>query len=154
MHGCDPRSGPCGKQFGRWARDRKADRLRPSFDRRKSDPARRALSHIMIVKPPVEYSPSNAHVVRKQLTTLTGSRKSSICSTSKNVNSANMASRGCENKKFVKWLKQWRGAVQSHVSMEQTHSEKKEADSKPMPDSKSIARRKEIIAEETTMTNH
>ena len=101
-------------------------------------PARRALSHIMIVKPPVEYSPSNAHVVRKQLTTLTGSRKSSICSTSKNVNSANMASRGCENKKFVKWLKQWRGAVQSHVSMEQTHSEKKEADSKPMPDSKSI----------------
>ncbi|PYT40475.1 MAG: hypothetical protein DMG45_16755 [Acidobacteria bacterium] len=65
-----------------------------------------------------------------------------------------MASRGCENKKFVKWLKQWRGAVQSHVSMEQTHSEKKEADSKPMPDSKSIARRKEIIAEETTMTNH
>ncbi len=117
-------------------------------------PARRALSHIMIVKPPVEYSPSNAHVVRKQLTTLTGSRKSSICSTSKNVNSANMASRGCENKKFVKWLKQWRGGVQSHVSMEQTHSEKKEADSKPMPDSKSIARRKEIIAEETTMTNH
>src|SRR5438128_10941824 len=90
-------------------------------------PARRALSYIMIVKPPVEYSPSNAHVVRKQLTTLTGSRKSSICSTSKNVNSANMAPRGCDNKKFVNWLKPWRGAAQSPGMVEQTHSEKQEA---------------------------
>jgi hypothetical protein len=37
IHGCDPGSVPCCKQFGRWAMDGKADRLLRRFHCRKSE---------------------------------------------------------------------------------------------------------------------
>ena len=64
------------------------------------------------------------------------------------VGGASMASRYNEGKEFVKWLKQWRAKMGSHVSVAQTHSETRKDDEDEFgPDNGSMSKRKDIIPE-------
>jgi hypothetical protein len=59
-----------------------------------------------------------------------------------------MTSNG-EGKEFVKWLKEWRSEIRSHLPLGSIHGEKREDENESVPDNDSIARRNGVIPKPT-----